>query len=86
MLSLITLGAGIAITACEGVALHSYFESRGQAREWLLPIWPSEVDLRPTRMVLATGAVVAVFSLSYIIAAFAPLVRLLPLSILVFLR
>ena len=72
-LSTIILIAGIAITACTGVSLHLFDDSHVTAA-WLLPLWPTNVDLRPTKLVLATGIVVMMFSLGYIVLAFAPLV------------
>lgn len=38
----------------------------------MLPLWPSSVDLRPTRALIACGVLVTVFSLIYILAALLP--------------
>lgn len=72
-LSGITFVASIAITACAGVSLRTYTETHVQPG-WLLPLWPTEVDLRPTHAVLACGIIVMVFSMVYLAIAFAPLV------------
>ena len=74
ILSTITLATSIAITACAGVTLRAYSDSHVQP-EWLLPLWPLAVDLRPTHAILACGVVIAVLSLVYLIVAFAPMVR-----------
>ncbi len=74
----ITLATSIAAIACAGVALRHYSNSHLGA-EWLLPLWPLNVDLRPTHSVLGCGITVAVLSLVYLAAAFAPMVYPKPL-------
>ena len=75
LISTLTLAASITITACAGVALHTYFEDKAdKGVDWLLPIWPNNIDLRTTRAEIAVGAIIAAFSLTYLVAAFAPLV------------
>ncbi|KAG8528950.1 uncharacterized protein KY384_006639 [Bacidia gigantensis] len=71
-LAITTLAAATTVTACAGVALRTYSDTRVQP-EWLLPVWPHNVDLRPTHAVLACGIIITIFSLLYVIAAFAPL-------------
>lgn len=70
----ITLVTSIAVIACAGVALRHYSNSHLGA-EWLLPLWPLNVDLRPTHTVLGCGITVAILSFAYLAAAFAPMVR-----------
>ena len=72
-LSIITLAISVAVTACAGDALRAYSKSRVQP-EWLLPLWPQNVDLRPTRAMLGCGIAIVFLSLVYLAAAFAPLV------------
>ena len=69
----ITLATSIAVIACAAVSLRAYSESSTDA-EWVLPLWPLNVDLRPSHTVLGCGITVAAFSLIYLAAAFAPLV------------
>ena len=69
----ITLATSIAVIACAAVSLRAYTESSVDA-EWLLPLWPLNVDLRPSHTVLGCGITIAVFSLIYLAAAFAPMV------------
>lgn len=71
----ITLGTSIAVIACAGVSLRGYTDSHLDG-EWLLPLWPMNVDLRPTHTVLACGVVIAMLSVGYLAAAFAPMVEL----------
>lgn len=68
-----TLTASIAAIACAGVSLRYYTDSNLEP-EWLLPLWPQTVDLRPTRTLLACGIMVLVLSLVYLATAFAPMV------------
>ena len=74
VITTITFATSVAITACAGVALRAYSDSHVQP-EWLLPLWPLAVDLRPTHAILACGVIVTVLSLIYLIVAFAPMVR-----------
>ncbi|KAL8988518.1 MAG: hypothetical protein Q9169_008540, partial [Polycauliona sp. 2 TL-2023] len=67
----ITFLVSIIIIACSATALKTYTNTRNTA-EWILPLWPSTVDLRPTHALLACGVIVAVGSIFYIIAALAP--------------
>ena len=68
-----TLAASIAVVACAASSLRSYSQSHVDP-EWLLPLWPLHVDLRPSHAVLACGIIVAIFSLAYMAVAFVPLV------------
>lgn len=77
-LSAITFIAGVVIIGCIGSSLRSYSSTRLDS-QYLLPLWPSSVDLRPTHTTLACGVVVTSFSLIYLIAAFVPTVRRPPL-------
>ena len=69
----ITLGISIAVIACTAVSLKAYSDSHVGA-EWLLPLWPLHVDLRPSHTVLGCGITIAVFGLAYLAAAFIPMV------------
>ena len=75
----ITLATSIAVIACAGVSLHAYSESHSNG-DWLLPLWPTHVDLRPTHAVLGCGITVAIMSIAYLAAAFAPMVSEVNLS------
>ena len=77
VLTVITLAISIAVTACAGVSLEAYSESHVQP-DWLLPLWPLNVDLRPSHALLGCGITVIVLSLVYLIAAFAPMVSYQP--------
>jgi len=69
----ITLGASIAVIACVASSLKEYSASHLEP-EWLLPLWPLIVDLRPAHAVLGCGIIIAAFSLVYLAAAFIPMV------------
>ncbi|KAL8685311.1 MAG: hypothetical protein Q9224_005866 [Gallowayella concinna] len=67
----ITFLVSIVILACSASALRTYTNTRYHA-EWILPLWPSTVDLRPTHALLASGVILAVASIFYLVAALAP--------------
>ncbi|KAI4265690.1 MAG: hypothetical protein L6R38_009238 [Xanthoria sp. 2 TBL-2021] len=67
----ITFLVSIVIIACSATALRTYTNTRYNV-EWILPLWPSTVDLRPTHALLACGVIVAVASIFYIVVAVAP--------------
>ncbi|KAL8932489.1 MAG: hypothetical protein Q9211_006285 [Gyalolechia sp. 1 TL-2023] len=69
--SLVTLLASIVVIACTARALRNYNTTRDNAN-WVLPLWPASVDLRPTHMTLACGVIIATTSIVYIISALAP--------------
>lgn len=69
----ITLIASIAVVACVGASLRAYSNSRLEP-EWILPLWPLDVDLRPSHAILGCGITVALLSLGYLAVAFVPMV------------
>lgn len=69
----ITLIASIAVIACVGASLRAYSNSRLEP-EWILPLWPLDVDLRPSHAILGCGITVALLSLGYLAVAFVPMV------------
>ena len=69
-----TFIASIAIIACVGASLRAYSSSRLEP-EWILPLWPLNVDLRPSHAILGCGISVALLSLAYLAVAFVPMVR-----------
>ena len=72
-LSAISFIAGVVIIACAASSLQSYSSTQLDS-EYLLPLWPPMVDVRPTHAVLACGIILTAFSLFYLSAAFAPTV------------
>ena len=72
-LTALTLGASIAVIACEASSLQEFSASNLEP-EWLLPLWPLNVDLRPAHAVLGCGVTIAVLTLIYLVAAFVPMV------------
>ena len=69
----ITFIVSVVIIACSATAWKTYTNTRFNA-EWILPLWPSTVDLRPTHALLACGVVIAVASIFYLVVAVAPTV------------
>jgi len=72
-LTTITLALSIAVIACAAISIRQYHDSHMEP-EWLLPLWPVSVDLRPTHVVLGCGIVILIFSLAYLILTFVPMV------------
>ena len=72
--SVITFIAGIVIIACASSALRLHSSTQLDS-QFMLPLWPSTVDLRPTHAILACGVLITIFSLIYLLAAFLPTVR-----------
>ena len=71
--SSITLIAGVVVVACASSALRSYSSTQLDS-QFMLPLWPSTVDLRPTHSILACGILITIFSLTYLLAALLPTV------------
>lgn len=70
----IVLIASVAVIGFSGSSLRKYGDVGSQA-DWVVPLWPRNIDLRPSHAILACGIITAVFSLTYLIASFIPLVR-----------
>ncbi|KAL8744061.1 MAG: hypothetical protein Q9190_003644 [Brigantiaea leucoxantha] len=70
-LAFLTLAISVTVLACSAKSLRSYSETRDNA-EWVLPLWPTSVDLRPTRALLSCGVILTVASLLYLVAALVP--------------
>ena len=78
----VTLIASIAVISCVGASLRAYSNSRLEP-EWILPLWPLDVDLRPSHAILGCGIAVALLSFGYLAVAFVPMVyRTSPLQII----
>lgn len=73
VLAFLTLCISAAVIGCSADSLREYSSSKSQA-ERMLPLWPMRVDLRPTHAVLACGIIMMVFSLTYLVLAFIPMV------------
>ena len=69
----VAFGASVAVVGFSGSALHNYSEI-GPQGDWMIPLWPKTVDLRPAHTILAFGITTTVFSLTYLVASFVPLV------------
>ncbi|KAI4247237.1 MAG: hypothetical protein L6R40_001580 [Gallowayella cf. fulva] len=67
----ITFIISVVILACSASALRTYTGTRYHA-EWVLPLWPSVVDLRPTHALLACGIILSVTSIFYLVVALVP--------------
>ena len=70
-ISTATLAISIAVVVCAGNSLRGYSDTHFGS-EWLLPLWPLSVDLRPTHAVLACGIVIVLTDLLYLAPALYP--------------
>ncbi|KAL8864633.1 MAG: hypothetical protein Q9174_007279, partial [Haloplaca sp. 1 TL-2023] len=71
-LSIITFLLAIIIISFSGNVLRTYSNNRNNEVEWILPLWPATVDLRPTHALLGGATVLAVFSILNLVAILAP--------------
>lgn len=70
----LVIAIGVAAVGCEGHVLHRY-NSTHPARELNLPpLWPSNVDVRPTIAILASTCLIVSFSLVYLVWSLIPTV------------
>lgn len=61
----------LAIVACAAASIRAYHHS-DLPPSWYLPLWPSQLDLRPTRALLAVGVIVAVVCLANLVVGLVP--------------
>ncbi|KAK2749976.1 hypothetical protein FQN55_002694 [Onygenales sp. PD_40] len=61
----------ITVIACEAHSLH-YYKQTIPYREWGLPLWPQGLDLRPTTALIASAAVIAALTSTYLVVACIP--------------
>ncbi|KAH6681797.1 hypothetical protein B0J14DRAFT_577184 [Halenospora varia] len=73
-LNVLALCSSLAIVGTAGETLSTY-NTTHLAQEYLLPLWPTEFDLRPTTALVACGAVLIVSSAVSLAASFVPAVR-----------
>jgi hypothetical protein len=74
-LSALIIAAGIATVACEGHVLHRYNSTRPGSQYHLPPLWPVNVDIRPTLAILISAVLIVLMSLVYLVLSFIPTVR-----------
>jgi hypothetical protein len=72
-LSILLVAAGAAIVGCEGHALQN-FRATNLGAQFFLPLWPQNLDLKPTITLLAVGSVILTFNLVHLITAAIPYV------------
>lgn len=77
IICVLTLATALAALGVEGHILQSYNETR-LGRDWQLPLWPINIDVRPTLGVLIPAAIVAAFNVVYILLALIPSVSFPP--------
>ncbi|KAJ5743195.1 hypothetical protein N7533_010297 [Penicillium manginii] len=70
-LSVLITTAAIATVACEAVPLRHYKDTSKWSSDDL-PLWPMNLDVRPTVAALACGCVITALNLVYVVAALLP--------------
>ncbi len=71
VLSVATTGASGAAIGCTAHVLKHYNDTR-LGRDWHLPLWPINIDLKPTLGILIPAVMVTLCQLFYIVAALIP--------------
>jgi hypothetical protein len=77
VLSALTIGTAIAAVAVTSHILKSYNDTH-LGSNWHLPLWPINIDIRPTLGILIPAAIITVNCLCYVILAVIPSVSHLP--------
>ncbi|KAI9802148.1 MAG: hypothetical protein M1833_002069 [Piccolia ochrophora] len=70
-LNVLALILSIAILGCTGHAYQIYNDTSFAARYWL-PLWPKDMDIRPTHAMIASSTIIAFMSLSVLAVTFVP--------------
>lgn len=70
----LVIAIGIAAVGCEGHVLHRYNSTHPAKGSSLPPLWPSNVDVRPTIAILASTCIIVVISLVYLVWSLIPTV------------
>ncbi|OAP64415.1 hypothetical protein AYL99_00387 [Fonsecaea erecta] len=71
-LAILTTATATAAMGCEGHVLHSYNNTHMGSKWHLPPLWPTDVDVRPTLAILISSTLILVLSLSYLIVSLIP--------------
>ena len=71
VLSVLTIGAAVAALGCTGDVLKHYNDTR-LGKDWHLPLWPINIDLKPSLGILIPAAIVTFCNVFYIVAAVIP--------------
>ena len=75
VLSWVTIATALAVVGLSGHVLKHYNDTR-LGKEWHLPLWPINIDVRPTLGLLVPAAIIAFCTLFYVVAALVPSVSL----------
>ncbi|KAG9239230.1 hypothetical protein BJ875DRAFT_448761 [Amylocarpus encephaloides] len=78
-LTTLALLSAIAIVGTSAQALGTY-NTTHLGRDYLLPLWPSNFDIRPTTALVACGAVIIVSSAISLVLSFVPELRAIQLK------
>jgi hypothetical protein len=75
-LTLLAIATAITAVSCEGHVLHRYNSTRLGDGFHLPPLWPSNVDVRPTLGVLISACIIVATSVVYLVWSLIPTVWL----------
>ena len=75
IISTFILVVSAAVIGCTADSLKEYHHTSAPP-SWYLPLWPTDIDIRPTQVLLGCGVFVLVLNAIYIAAAFVPRVCL----------
>ena len=74
-LAFLVIASSAAALGCAGHVLDRYNETRF-GREYSLPLWPWNVDVRPTLAILIPAAILIAVNVGYLVFSLIPTVRL----------
>ncbi|EXJ66267.1 uncharacterized protein A1O5_10419 [Cladophialophora psammophila CBS 110553] len=68
----LTIATATAAVGCEGHVLHSYNRTHMGADWHLPPLWPTNVDVRPTLAILISATIITILYLIYLVVSLIP--------------
>ncbi|KIY02473.1 uncharacterized protein Z520_02612 [Fonsecaea multimorphosa CBS 102226] len=72
VLAILSTATATAAVGCEGHVLHRYNSTHMGSKWHLPPLWPTDVDVRPTLAILISATLILLLSLSYLIVSLIP--------------
>ncbi len=76
LLTLLVVATAITAVACEGHVLQRYNSTHPGNSHYLPPLWPTNVDVRPTLAILISACLIVAVSAVYLVVSLIPTVRL----------
>jgi len=71
VLAVLVVGTGSAALGCTAHTLHQY-NATHLGSDWFLPLWPRNIDVKPTIAILVPAVIMTATSLTYLLFAILP--------------